>query len=114
MPKRGTTMQGDNVWEEIYKAALLETDTRKLPESLQAAKATIDDRLQVLQADHGGTPEERQAISDALAGLNVLRRELEGLRLKATKSFIRSYWPKQKARFAVKKSKVISRVSCQK
>jgi hypothetical protein len=27
--------------------------------------------------DHGGTPEERQAISDALAGLNVLRRELE-------------------------------------
>jgi hypothetical protein len=28
--------------------------------------------------DHGGTPEERQAIIDALAGLNVLRRELEG------------------------------------
>jgi len=35
-------------------------------------------------------------------------------RLKATKSFIRSYWPKQKARLGVKKSKVISRVSCQK
>jgi hypothetical protein len=27
--------------------------------------------------DHGGTPEERLAITDALAGLNVLPRELE-------------------------------------
>jgi hypothetical protein len=27
--------------------------------------------------DHGGTPEERQALSDALVGLMILRRELE-------------------------------------
>jgi hypothetical protein len=27
--------------------------------------------------DHGGKPEERQAISDALAALNLIRRELE-------------------------------------
>jgi hypothetical protein len=30
-----------------------------------------------LQSDHGGTTEERQAITDALGGLNVLRRELQ-------------------------------------
>jgi hypothetical protein len=30
-----------------------------------------------MQMDHGGTLEERLAITDALGGLNVLRRELE-------------------------------------
>ena len=70
-------MRADYVWEESYKAAILETDDAKLPNLLQAAKGAIDTRLHELQMDHGGTPEERQAISDALAGLNILRRELE-------------------------------------
>jgi hypothetical protein len=53
---------------------------KKLPNRLQAAKAAkaaIDNRLHELQLDHGGTPEERQAITDSLGGLNVLRRELQ-------------------------------------
>ena len=50
---------------------------KKLPNRLQAAKAAIDNRLHELQLDHGGTSEERQAITDALGGLNVLRRELQ-------------------------------------
>ena len=29
-----------------------------------------------LQLDHGGTPEERQAIEDAVHDLNALRKEL--------------------------------------
>ena len=70
-------MQTDYVWEEVYAAAILETDDRKLPNRVQEAKAAIDRRLHELQLDHGGTPEERQAIGDALAGLNVLRRESE-------------------------------------
>jgi hypothetical protein len=70
-------MKAHYVWEESYKAAILETDDKKLREHLQAAKAAIDDRLHELQMDHGGTPEERQAIADALGGLNVLRRELQ-------------------------------------
>jgi hypothetical protein len=70
-------MKADYVWEEPYEAAVLETDDKKLPNRLHAAKAAIDKRLQEMQMDHGGTPEERRAISDALAGLNVLRRELE-------------------------------------
>jgi hypothetical protein len=49
----------------------------KLIECLPVVKAAIDARLQELQTDHGGISEERQAISDALVGLKVLRRELE-------------------------------------
>ena len=69
-------MKAYYVWEESYEAAMLETDDKKLPNRLQAAKAAIDNRLHELQFDHGGTPEERQAITDALGGLNVLRRYL--------------------------------------
>ena len=65
------------VWEERYSAAVLETDDEKLPKRIQAAKASIDTRVHELQSDHGGTPAERHAICDALAKLNVLRRELE-------------------------------------
>jgi hypothetical protein len=68
-----TTMNPAYVWEESCEAATLETDDKKLPNLLQAAKAAIDTRLHQLQFDHGGSPEERLAITDALAGLNVLR-----------------------------------------
>jgi hypothetical protein len=70
-------LETDYVWKERYKAALLETDRGKLQKLLLSAKAAIDARLHELQMDHGGTPEERQAISDALGNLNVVRRELE-------------------------------------
>lgn len=70
-------MRAGYVWDESYKAAVLETDDKKLPDCIRAAKGAIDTRLHELQTDHGGTPEERLAITDALAGLNVLRRELE-------------------------------------
>ena len=61
----------------IVQAAIVETNVMKLRERIQSAKAAIDTRLHDLQLDHGGTPEERQAITDALNGLNFLRRELE-------------------------------------
>ena len=70
-------MNANYFWQELYKAAVLETDDEQLHKRIQAAKAAIYDRLHILQSDHGGTPDEREAISDALAGLNVLRAELE-------------------------------------
>ena len=70
-------MRADYVWQVSYQAAILETDDNKLPNRLQGAKAAIDNRLHDLQRDYGGTPAERQAITDALGGLNVLRRELQ-------------------------------------
>ncbi len=56
-------MKADYVWEGPYQAAMVEIDYGKLQECLQAAKAAIDSRLHELQLDHGGTPEERQAIT---------------------------------------------------
>ena len=70
-------MRADYVWEESYKAAILETDDNKVADCIRSAKHAIDNRLQALQEDHGGKPEEQQAMADALAGLNVLRGDLE-------------------------------------
>ena len=70
-------MKTDFVWQESYRAAMIEVDDKNLPSRLLASKAAIDARLHELQRGDGGTPEERQAISDALGGLNVLRTELE-------------------------------------
>ena len=70
-------MKADYDWQELYQAAVLETDRERIHLRIRAAKAAIDARLHELQMDHGGIPEERQAISDALAGLNLLRKEIE-------------------------------------
>jgi hypothetical protein len=62
-------------WHESYRAALLETDWTKMRARIQAAEAKIRDRQRVLSEDHGGTPDERQALADAINGLNALLRE---------------------------------------
>jgi hypothetical protein len=63
-------------WQRFYEAAILETNRSRLPALIQAAQAAIDARLQQLQSDHNGTADERLAISDALSGLSVLRKEI--------------------------------------
>jgi hypothetical protein len=63
-------------WQRFYEAAILETNRSSLPRLIQTAQAAIDARIQQLQADHQGSAEERQAIADALVGLNVLRKEI--------------------------------------
>jgi hypothetical protein len=65
-------------WQEAYKAAMLELDPTKLRERILFAQCAISKRMDELLQDHLGTPEERQAISDALHGLNVLEREIQG------------------------------------
>ena len=62
-------------WHESYRAALLETDVKKIQQRIQAAEVEIKDRQRVLSEDHGGTPEERQAIADAVSGLKVVLKE---------------------------------------
>jgi len=64
-----------HTWYESYKAAILETDWTKLQERLQAAEREIHERQYILSLDHGGTPEERQAIADALNGITDVKRE---------------------------------------
>lgn len=65
----------ENSWHEIYKAALLETDWTKIDERIQTAESVVRERERVLSEDHGGTPEEKIALADAISGLRVLRRE---------------------------------------
>ena len=62
-------------WEESYKNAMLETDRSRLPKRIKAAQVAIDQRLQEINSGHDSR-EERYAIRDAMAGLNVLRREV--------------------------------------
>ena len=60
-------------WLESFMAALLETDWKKMRERVHAAEAEVRERQRVLSEDHGGSAEERQAIVDAISGMNVLR-----------------------------------------
>jgi hypothetical protein len=63
-------------WQRHYEAAILETDRSRLPSLIKAAHAAIDARLEDFRLNHGGTPDEQQAIADALNGLRVLQKEI--------------------------------------
>jgi hypothetical protein len=63
-------------WKKLYQAAILETDWSQIEERIQAADSAISTRLHEFSVDHGGTPEENQAIADAVNGLTVLRGEV--------------------------------------
>jgi len=73
-------------WHDVYKAALLETDWSRMEERIKAAEAAIQDRKQEFDLNHGGTPEEHQAITDALRSLNVLRTEAASWSLRKQKN----------------------------
>jgi hypothetical protein len=61
-------------WEEIYMAAVLETDSTRLPELIQVAAGVLLDRLLVLTGSRGNE-NEVGAVEDALGSLAVLKRE---------------------------------------
>ena len=63
-------------WQELYRSAVLETDWREIEQRIEAAYAGMNARLREFSMNHGGTPEENQAIEDALHGLNVLRKDV--------------------------------------
>jgi hypothetical protein len=62
-------------WHDVYKAAVLETDWSKMEERILAAEFAIREREKAFSLDHGSTPEERQAIADAMRSLTVLRAD---------------------------------------
>lgn len=64
----------DKPWFQVFKAAMLELDARKLPERIVAAKEAVQSRLRDLQGDSDHHA-ERQQIEDALNSLRVLERE---------------------------------------
>jgi hypothetical protein len=62
-------------WVSLYQSALIELEQAKMSGRIEAAKTAIVTRMEKLCTMPGLHPEERQAIEDALRGLNVLRRE---------------------------------------
>jgi hypothetical protein len=69
-------MTVEHEWKKLYKSALLETDWFKIDERIRAAESAISDRLREISLNHGGTPEENQAIANAVNGLKVLRSDV--------------------------------------
>jgi hypothetical protein len=63
-------------WQRFYEAAILETNRAELLKRVQAAQAAIEARITQLQSNHQDSSDERQAISDALAGLRLLQQEV--------------------------------------
>ena len=69
-------------WQVLYATALLETDWAKIDAKIQAAENSNKTRLHEFSMTHGGTPEENQAIQDALRGLDRLRKDVAAWRSK--------------------------------
>ena len=63
-------------WQELYAIVLLETDWTKIEQKIQEADNAIRARLHEFSMNHGGTPEENQAIEDSMNGLGVLRKDV--------------------------------------
>ena len=57
-------------WKQLYQAALLETDTDKLPERITTARSAILDRIEESFAH--SLPGEHRAMDEALRGLRRL------------------------------------------
>jgi hypothetical protein len=69
-----------NEWEELYRAALLETDGSKIEERINAAESAMHARLNEFSLKHSGTTDENRAIADALNRLDILRSETRAWR----------------------------------
>lgn len=61
----------DSDWQVLYKAALSESDVRKLYSRIEAARRAIRDRMQVLDTSSGDT-REREQLDRALHALFTL------------------------------------------
>jgi len=57
-------------WKQLYQAALLETDTEKLPERITTARSAILDRIE--ESFTHPLPCEQRAMDEALRGLRRL------------------------------------------
>ena len=59
-------------WRELYKAALAETDTQKLPERIQEARRAVVLRSREIFSVSPHHHDEVEAIEAAMYGLNAL------------------------------------------
>ena len=69
-------MNTEQTWQKAYQIAALETDWSKMEDRIRAAETAIEQRVEELNLDHGGAPEENIAILDTAQKLISLRGEL--------------------------------------
>lgn len=62
----------ESQWRELYKAAILELDPKRLEVRVKAAKEAIHARI---SSGARVTREERRAMDDALSTLQVLKQK---------------------------------------
>ena len=72
----------DYKWHEVYKAALLETDWTMMEKRIRAAEDALHERKDEFNLNHGGTPEENDAVEGAFRGLSVLRNDVATWQMK--------------------------------
>jgi hypothetical protein len=67
-------MDSNGMWQELFKAAMLELNPAELPKRIDLADAAIRRRTEDLRTNYDpSTSYERQQIADALSSLRVLR-----------------------------------------
>ena len=69
-------MNAEQTWQKVYLVAALETDWSKMEDRIRAAETAIEQRVQELNLDHGGTPEENLAILATVQKLIAIRGDL--------------------------------------
>jgi hypothetical protein len=60
-------------WKELYVAALLESETERIPSLIEDAEKAIRARARELFGASGDNLEEESALDDALYALHALR-----------------------------------------
>jgi hypothetical protein len=61
-------------WEELYAAAVLETNPEKISERINLAHDALRDRWRELQKLPPARDPERQRVEDAIRTLNLIRQ----------------------------------------
>ncbi len=61
-------------WEELYVAAVLETDPTKVADRIELAQEALRERWQVLRQAPRARDRERQRVEDAMRTLNLIRQ----------------------------------------
>lgn len=59
-------------WRTLYRAAILETNKNILPQRVSEAEEAVKERGREIFYGHG-TPEEKEALEDALYALRAFR-----------------------------------------
>jgi len=80
LDKEGALMQTNQPrpWEELYAAAVLETDPAKMTQRINLAQDALRDHWRSLQRLPLARNHERQRVEDAIRTLNLIRQtELE-------------------------------------